>query len=138
MQIVYIKKNKRIDNFIDWLIYIISYTIILIAVSLLFKSVYIDNSYYGLWAFIASIIIYILNRTIKPILFLLTLPITGFTLGLFYPFINVFILKITDWILGVYFITHGIFVLFFAAILISILNFLMEKFVVEPIVQRGK
>ena len=34
-----------------------------------------------------SILIYILNKTVKPILFKLTLPITGITLGLFY-FVN--------------------------------------------------
>ena len=133
-----ILKSSNINSFIDWLIYITSYTIILIVVSILFKSVYIDNSYYGLWALIASVIIYILNKTIKPIIFLLTLPITGITLGLFYPFINVFILKITDWILGDYFQTKNIFILFFVAILISILNFLMEKVIVEPITKRGK
>jgi len=103
----------------------------------LFDSIYIDNTYFGFWALIASIIIYILNRTIKPILFILTLPITGLTLGLFYPFINVFILKIADFILGLHFQTDGIFILFFVAILISILNFLMDKLIVEPIVKRG-
>ena len=74
---------------------------------------------------------------IKPIIF------TYFTyyrsyFGLFYPFINVFILKIADWILGHYFQTKGIFILFFVAILISILNFLMEKMVIEPILKRGE
>jgi putative membrane protein len=127
--------GNKTTSFIDWLIYIVSYTIILITISIMFKSVYIDNNYFGLWALLASIIIYFLNKTIKPILFLLTLPITGLTLGLFYPFINVFILKITDWILGPYFKAEGIFILFFIAILISILNFFMEKLIVEPIVK---
>ncbi|MDD2489944.1 MAG: phage holin family protein [Bacilli bacterium] len=133
----FVINNQKINDFIDWLIYIISYTIILITVSILFDSIYIDNTYFGFWALIASIIIYILNRTIKPILFILTLPITGLTLGLFYPFINVFILKIADFILGLHFQTDGIFILFFVAILISILNFLMDKLIVEPIVKRG-
>ncbi len=137
MKFSFVTKTNKIDTVVDWLIYIVSYTIILIVVSILFESVYIDNSYYGLWALLASIIIYILNKTVKPIIFLLTLPITGFTLGLFYPFINVFILKITDWILGVHFVTKNIFILFFIAILISILNFLMEKIVVESIIKRG-
>ncbi len=135
MKAVYVKYNN-INSFVDWLIYITGYTIILIVVSILFKSVYIDNSYFGWWALMASIIIYILNKTIKPIIFLLTLPITGITLGLFYPFINVFILKITDWILGVHFQTVGIFILFFVAILISILNFLMDKIIIEPMTRR--
>ena len=133
----FVINNHKINDFIDWLIYIISFSIILIKISILFDSIYIDNTYFGFWALIASIIIYILNRTIKPILFILTLPITGLTLGLFYPFINAFILKIADVILGLHFQTDGIFILFFVAILISILNFLMDKLIVEPIVKRG-
>ena len=37
---------------------------------------------------IAVLIIFILNRTIKPLLVFLTLPLTAITLGLFYPLIN--------------------------------------------------
>lgn len=129
--------KKRINNFIIWLISITSYTIILMLVAILFESIYIDNSSFGLWAFLASIIIYILNRTVKPIIFLLTLPLTGFTLGLFYPFINVFILKLTDWLLGYHFETEGIFILFIIALLISILNFLAEKIIIYPITKKG-
>ena len=41
-----------------------------------------------------KILIYILNKTVKPILFKLTLPITGITLGLFYFVNNMIILKV--------------------------------------------
>ena len=54
----------------------IGYAIVLITVSVLFSSFEINNKYYGLYALLASIIIYILNKTIKPILTYLTLPIT--------------------------------------------------------------
>ncbi len=126
-----------INKFIDWLIYMFGYTVILIFVSIIFNETFIiDNSYFGIWAFLASIIIYILNKTIKPIIFLLTLPITGITLGLFYPFINVFIIKIADFILGSYLDTNNIFTLFFVAIAISLMNFLLEKTVIEPLKRR--
>ena len=46
VKIIKIMNNNKINSFIDWLIYIISYTIILIVVSILFESVYIDNSYF--------------------------------------------------------------------------------------------
>jgi putative membrane protein len=129
-------KKARLNNFIDWLIYMIGYTLVLILVSILFNDTFIiDNSYFGLWAFLASIIIYILNKTIKPIIFLLTLPITGLTLGLFYPFINVLIIKIADFILGNHLETNNIFILFFAAILISLMNFLLDKIVIEPLLK---
>ncbi len=74
MKIIIIDNGKvRLNNFIDWLIYMIGYTLILIFVSMLFSNTFmLDNGYFGLWAFLASIIIYILNKTIKPIIFFLT------------------------------------------------------------------
>ena len=132
-------QKQKLNNFIEWLIHIVAYALILITASIIFKkTIYIDNSLFGLWGLIASIIIYLLNRTIKPIIVWLTLPITGLTLGLFYPFINVFILHITDWFLGNHFEIHGIFFACLVAILISIMNIIMELAVIKPILERGK
>ena len=87
-------KNKLI-KFLDLCISILVYSLILITFSLIFKkTLYIDNSYFGVTSVVASIIIFLLNRTIKPLLIWLTLPITALTLGLFYPVINFIILKI--------------------------------------------
>ena len=139
MKIIVIENNKvRLNKFIDWLMYMVGYAFILIAVSLLFRSFEISNDYFGLYALIAAIIIYGLNKTIKPILFLLTLPITGITLGLFYPLINVFILYITDFILGSRFNLGNIFTTFVIAVLISIMNILLETLVIKPISMRNK
>lgn len=123
---------------VDWLIYMIGYALILITVSILFKNViYIDDSYYGLWGLIAAIIIYILNKTVKPILFWLTLPITGITLGLFYPVLNVIILNIVDFILGNHFIIHGIFMSVIVSICISIMNVIMDNLIISPLIERS-
>ena len=132
---------KRIINnrFFEWLLYMVGYAIVLIAVSLMFnKSFYISNEYYGLYAFLASVIIYILNQTIKPVLVYLTLPITALSMGLFYPLINVFILYITSFILGDSFIIRGIFIPFIIAILISILNVFMDGMIIKPIIYKGR
>jgi putative membrane protein len=139
MRVIVVDSEKiRINKFLDWLIYIVGYTLILILVAILFNNNFkIDNSYFGLWALLASIIIYILNKTIKPIIFLLTLPITGITLGLFYPFINVLIIKMADFILGSHLETNDIFILFFAAILISLMNFILEKMIIKPLTRKG-
>ena len=133
------KTYQRISNVLDWLVYMLGYTIVLIAVSVLFKkTVYIDNSLFGLWGFIAVIIIYILNKTIKPLIVWLTLPLTGLTLGLFYPFINVFILKIVEFILNGHFAIHGIWMAFIVAIFISVMNGLMDTLIIEPLIRRMK
>lgn len=130
--------NKKLINnkIIEWLIYMIGYAIVLITVSVFFKSLYIDNSYFGLYALLASIIIYVLNQTIKPIIFYITLPLTAISLGLFYPLINVLILYITDFILGNKFEIHGILIPFVIAIIISLLNILMEGMIIKPLINR--
>ena len=133
------KKEVRLNRFIDWIIYMLGYAIVLIIVSAFFKNtINVDSSYSGLWFLIASIIIYMLNKTIKPLLVWLTLPLTGLTLGLFYPFINVFILYITDFLLGNHFEINGIFMAFILAIFISIINIIMQKCVIEPLIRREK
>ena len=120
-------KKQTLNVFLDWLIHTIGYTFILIFVSLIFtNTVQIDNSYFGIWALLAAILIGICNLTIKPVLVWLTIPITALTLGIFYPFINVIILKIVSWILGSHFNINGIFASFFMAVLISILNQAMD------------
>lgn len=133
------KESKRlnINNILDLVIHILSYAIILLIISMMFTTIKIDKSYYGLYVLLSAIIIYLLNKTIKPILVRFTIPITGLTLGLFYPCINIIILKITDFILGSYFKTNGIITLFFTAILISIMNILMENIIINKILRKG-
>lgn len=134
------EKNHRfrLNETIEWLIGMLGYALILIAVSLLFpKTLQIDSNLFGLWALVAAIITFILNKTIKPILFWLTLPITGLTLGLFYPFLNVFILYIVSFLLQEHFQIHGIGMAFLIAIIISIMNMLMDTIVLTPLF-RGK
>lgn len=134
------EKNHRfrLNETIEWLIGMVGYALILITVSLLFpKTLQIDSNLFGLWALVAAIITFILNKTIKPILFWLTLPITGLTLGLFYPFLNVFILYIVSFLLQEHFQIHGIGMAFLIAIIISIMNMLMDTIVLTPLF-RGK
>lgn len=134
MKIV-IKKDKeaKLNNFIDWLLYMVGYTFVLILVDQIFNSFDVENIWYG---FIAVLIIYLLNKTIKPLIVKLTIPITALTFGLFYPFINFFILKLTDFILGSHLQIYGIYSGVLIAIVISIMNYIMETFIIKPIIRR--
>lgn len=129
----------RINRIIDWLIYMLGYSVILLAVCSIFKkTIAIDSHYFGIWVFLTSVLVYILNKTIKPILVWLTIPLTGMTLGLFYPFINVFILNIVDFILGSHFDIQGLLMSFIVAILISLMNAIMDTIIIEPLIRRYK
>ena len=130
--------HHLVDNkVVEWLIYMIGYAIVLITVSKLFQSFTINTSHFGIYAFLAAIIIYILNQTVKPLINYITIPLTIITWGMLYPLSNVIILYITSLILGKSnFSLNGIIPTFFIAIFISFLNILMEGFVIKPITNR--
>lgn len=113
---------------------VLGYCGILVLTNYLFKNtIYVDESNYGLWFFIISLIVVILNSTVKPFLVWVTIPITGVTLGLFYPFINLFILKITSFLLGDHFNIYGIWYAVCASILISILNVILDETILKKL-----
>lgn len=129
-------KKNNIIKLISWLLHMIGYTLVLLLTSIIFpKTIYIDPANYYIWGFVAILIIYILNRTVKPLIFWLTIPITGITLGLFYPVLNIIILKITDLVLFNHFQIRGIFSLFLVCIFISLLNTLMDKLLVNKLIK---
>ena len=87
-------------------------------------------------SFIGSILIYVLNKTVKKIVFKLTLPITGLTFGLFYFVIDFLMLKIVDYILGHHFDIYGIWWGLFIAVSISVIHFLLEEVILKPLVRK--
>lgn len=121
-----VTKQTRLSRFIDWVLHMIGYTLVFIGVTSFFKSIYIDSDHLIIWSAIIVLVIYILNKTVKPILVTLTIPITGLTLGLFYPFINLFILKLVDWILGKHFQLYNFWIALLVSILLSIINLIMD------------
>ena len=131
------KKIRTVNRFIDWLIHMLGYALILICMSVIFtKSFYINNEYFGLYGFIIAVIIYWLNQTVKPMIVLFTLPITGLTLGIFYPFINLIILYLVSFLLGSNFVIHGLWIPLLISILIAILNIILENIIFKPILER--
>ena len=125
----------RLNLFLEWLIYMFGYAVVLLITSKLFRPLYVENFWYG---FIAAILIYILNKTIKPFLVTISLPIIGMSLGLFYIVINVFILLLVSLILGKHFYLTGFFSPFIVALFISLMNILMEGFIIKPLIERCK
>ena len=81
-------------------------------------------------------IIYVLNKVVRPLLVTLTMPLTGITFGLFYIVINAAILKVTDWLLGPKLSFNNIWVLFFIAIVLGIFRFIIEELIMKPIIRK--
>lgn len=134
MKIVIKEKNsKRINYVLDSILHISGLALVLFIIDFIFNSFDVDNYYYGL---LVVLIIYVLNKTIKPILVRLTLPITAITFGLFYPFINFFILEFVDLILGSHFQVYGFWSVLLMSIMISIMQFMVEETIIRPIIRR--
>ena len=141
MKIVIIDKNDkvRLNKLLEWFIYMVGYTISFLLISLIFGSSFqIDAEHKIIYAFVAVVLIFLLNKTVKPILFKLTLPITGLTMGLFYFVINMIILKLVDFIMLDKLNFTSVWKLFFIAVLLAITNVVIELLIIKPIVRRFK
>lgn len=137
MKTIIIRSSNQLrpQNFFERIIYIIGYALVLITASVVFnKAIFLNNDYFGLFALIASTLVYLLNQFVKPFLVFLTFPINAVTFGLFYPFINVFILKIVDLLMGDHFYIDGVLIGFVVAIFISITNYIMKTWIINPII----
>lgn len=113
-----------------WIVSIVLNAVALIAVAQLFDSFQLEG--FGT-ALLASFILSILNAIVKPILVILTLPITVFTLGLFLFVINAITLMITQALMDASFVIEGFVTAIIASILISIINLLLNSLVKDTV-----
>ena len=79
-------------------------------------------------AVLAALVIGLLNWSIRPILFFLTLPINILTLGLFTFVVNAIILKMAAWMLNGFEI-KGWLSAFFGSIILSLVNLALYFFI---------
>lgn len=139
MRLVVESKNAyRINRLFEFVLYVFGYTVAFLLTEKLFETFVIDDGHKILYSIVAVLVIYVLNQVIKPLLITLTMPITGLTFGLFYFVINTIILKLTDWIMGPRLDFTDIWILFFIAILLSVIHFIIEEVVIKPIIKRAK
>src|SRR5699024_6977600 len=80
-------------------------------------------------ALLASFILSILNVIVKPLLVILTLPITVLSLGLFLFIINAITLMIAQSLMDASFVIDGFGTAIIAAVVISILNLFLNQLV---------
>lgn len=117
----------------SWLIQIIVNAVVLLIIANFFQSVEVA----GLGAAIlASFILSIVNVIVKPILIVLTLPVTVLTLGLFLFVINAVTLLLTSAVMGSSFVIDGFGMAIVAAVIFAILSALIHSFIVDPITKR--
>ncbi len=129
---------KLIGAVLEWLVYMFAYTLVFLFVNYVFDSFVVDENHMILYSFLAVILIYILNKTIKPVIFAMTIPLTGLTLGLFYFVINMIVLKLVEFIMNNRIEFTSLPMLFFISIIMSFMNVLIENIVVKPFLKKVK
>lgn len=125
--------EKYLKQFASFVISLFAYAFILKVMTCIFQSFQIRNFGYCL---LATLIIYILNATIKPVLFQITLPLIGISYGLFYFVLNGFVFKLTDWFLGSAFTVSNFGIVFLISILIAIFYQIFQSIILKPLVRR--
>jgi putative membrane protein len=90
----------------------------------------------------AAFFLGLVNAVVRPIILILTLPLTILTLGLFIPLINAFLLKLVSLMIQG-FEVHGFWSAVFGALLLSIVSGLLSLFIndrgrVEVVVHRQR
>ena len=107
----------------NFLLKILVSSLAVMITSYLLPGVNIDNY---LTAIIVAFVLAILNMFIKPVLVILTIPITLFTFGLFLLFINAFMIEIAgNFVKG--FVVHGFGWALLFSIILSIVTSLLES-----------
>jgi putative membrane protein len=88
-----------------------------------------------------SLILGLLNAYVKPVLKVITLPITILTLGIFLIILNALLLLLTEWIAGriddLNFAIDGFWPAVLGALIISVVTFIVTRFVDEEEIARG-
>ncbi|WP_026688330.1 phage holin family protein [Alteribacter aurantiacus] len=116
-----------------WLIQILVNAVVLLIIARFFSGFEVDGF---MAALLASFILAIVNLIVKPILVVLTLPITILSLGLFLFVINAIVLMLTQALMGSAFNIDGFGLAIIAAIIFAILSALIHSFIVDPITKR--
>lgn len=78
-------------------------------------------------AILVSLVLGLMNTIVKPILVILTLPITVITLGLFTFVLNALLILLTSWLVSGFKVDGFIYALLFSLVL-SIINFILQSF----------
>ena len=82
-------------------------------------------------ALVAALVLGFVNTLIRPVLVLLTLPVTLLTLGLFLLVINALMLLLTSWVatrIGVGWYVDGFGTALLGSIIVSVVSFVLNTF----------
>ncbi|MFI5265573.1 MAG: phage holin family protein [Candidatus Levyibacteriota bacterium] len=104
---------------INWLVY----SLAILVVAYVLPGVHISGFFTAL---VVAVVLGVINAFIKPVLIILTLPITILTLGLFTLVINAFLILLTSWIVPGFKVDGFWWALLFSIVL-SVANWFLNQ-----------
>jgi putative membrane protein len=114
---------QRANPLVRFLLFWAVNTLTLWVASQVFSSVRFE----GLQALlVAGLLFGLVNATLKPVLVILTAPITVLTVGLFLLVINALMLMLTAWLVPGFHLTGGFWLAVLVALFVSLLSFLVN------------
>ncbi len=116
-----------------WMIGILINAVLFLAIAGYFQGFIVSS--FGA-AVLGSIVLSILNILVRPFLILLTLPVTVLTLGLFLFVINAITLLLTDSIMGDALEIDGFGMALLIALILSIVNLVVQKAIIQPMKEK--
>jgi putative membrane protein len=111
-----------------WLIGILINAVIFMAIAGYFESFYLSSFSAALGA---SFLLSILNILVRPILIILTLPVTFLTLGLFLFVINAVTLLLTESLMGSSFEIEGFGMALLTTVMMSLVNIILQNTILK-------
>ncbi len=112
-----------------WLMGILINAVLFMAIAGYFSESFVLQSFSA--ALGASFLLSIINIIVRPILVILTLPVTVLTLGFFLFVINAITLEITDYLMGDAFDITGFGMALLAAIIMSVVTLIVNNTILK-------
>ncbi|MFM2135274.1 MAG: hypothetical protein RL021_674 [Bacteroidota bacterium] len=107
----------------QFLIRLVVTSLAVLVASFLLPGVEVKN---GLTAILVAVVLSLLNAVVKPILVILTIPITLFSFGIFLLFINAFIILMADRIVPGFHV-ESFWTAFLFSIVLSLVTAILER-----------
>lgn len=107
----------------QFLLRLVVTSLAVLVASFLLPGVEVKN---GLTAVLVAVVLSLLNAVVKPILVLLTIPITIFSFGIFLLFINAFIILMADRIVPGFHV-ESFWTAFLFSIVLSLVSAILER-----------
>ncbi len=111
-----------------WMLGVLINAVLFIALAGYFPGLHVDSFFY---AVIASLVLSVLNLIVRPVLVVLTLPITMISLGLFLFVINALTLLMTDSIMGYAFEIESFGLALVIAVIMALVNMILQMTIIR-------